>query len=152
MSGLDSRRWLKLKTRKLIGACGGLDEAARACAEGCRPYSVTQLSRCQLAGQPDFLPIDIVLCLEAYCGEAIVTGAMADARPSAVTAGDFRDELSDVVEDGAALIKRWRAMTADGRLSPVERAEMAAGLEALTEAVCEATAALAAIPDGGEVR
>ncbi|HWW11291.1 MAG TPA: hypothetical protein VN018_02160, partial [Brevundimonas sp.] len=96
-----SRRWLKLKTKRLIEACGGLKEASAACAEGSRPYSDKQLSRCQVVDAPDFLPIDIVLCLEAYCGEPIVTGAMAEARPAAVEAGELRDELSDVVEGGA---------------------------------------------------
>lgn len=147
MSGADPKRWLKLKTRRLIEACGGLDEASRACAEGCRPYSVKHLSRCQVPTAPDFLPIDIVLCLEAYCGEAIVTGAMAEARPSAVVAGDLRDELSDVVEGGAALISRWRAVMADNRLSPGERVEMRAGLDGLADEVRQAMTALEAAPE-----
>ena len=50
MMRADPNRWLKLKTRQLIAACGGLDEASRACAEGCRPYSIPHLSRCQVAG------------------------------------------------------------------------------------------------------
>lgn len=142
----DPRRWLKLKTRQLIEACGGLDEASRACAEGRRPYSVSHLSRCQVTGQPDFLPIDIVHCLEAYCGQPLVTGAMAEVRPSLIVAGDVRDELSDIVEGGAALLGRWRAIMADGRLEPDERAEMERGLDQLMEEVREAQAALAAAP------
>jgi hypothetical protein len=141
-----SNRWLKLKTKRLIAECGGLDEASRACAEGCRPYSVKQLSRCQVPTAPDFLPIDIVLCLEAYCGQPIVTGAMAEARPAAVDAGDLRDELSDVVEGGAALTSRWRSIMADDRVTPAERAEMEAGLERLAEEVRQAQAALKATP------
>lgn len=147
MSAADPKRWLKLKTRRLIEACGGLEEASRACGEGCRPYSVKHLSRCQVPTAPDFMPIDIVLCLEAYCGEPIVTGAMAEARPSAPVAGDLRDELSDVVEGGAALTSRWRAIMADNRLSSAERAEMAAGLESLAEEVRQAQAALDAAPE-----
>lgn len=141
MSG-TSNRWLKLKTRQLIAKCGGLDEASRACAEGCRTYSIPHLSRCQVAGGPDFLPIDIVLCLEAYCGEPIVTGAMAESRPSAVSGGDLRDELSDVVEGGAALMTRYRTIMADGRMDVRERGEMSAALEALIEEVRQAQAAL----------
>lgn len=142
MSRPDSSRWLKLKTRQLIAACGGLDEASRACAEGCRPYSIPHLSRCQVAGGPDFLPIDIVMCLEAYCGEPIVTRAMAEARPCVVTGGDLRDELSDVVEGGAALMTRYRAVMADGRMDAVERGEMSSLLDQLVEEVREAQAAL----------
>jgi hypothetical protein len=149
MTGADPKRWLKLKTRRLIEACGGLDEASRACAEGCRPYSVKHLSRCQVPTAPDFLPIDIVLCLEAYCGEPILTGAMAEARPSGNAAGDLRDELSDVVEGGAALISRWRAVTADNHVDRAERAEMREGLERLVEEARQTLAALDAVPGPG---
>lgn len=142
MTAAAQSRWLKLKTRQLIAKCGGLDEASRACAEGARPYSIPHLSRCQVAGGPDFLPIDIVQCLEAYCGEPIVTGAMAESRPSVVTGGDLRDELSDVVEGGAALMTRYRAIMADGRMDGRERTEMSAALEALIEEVRQAQAAL----------
>lgn len=147
MTAADPNRWLKLKTRKLIAACGGLDEASRVCREECRPYSVPHLSRCQVPTTPDYLPIDIVLCLEAYCGEAIVTGAMAEARPTSVVAGDLRDELSDVVEGGAALLARYRAIMADRRLDPAERAEMAAGLDSLIDEIRQAQTALAAAPE-----
>lgn len=146
MTRAEPNRWLKLKTRKLIDACGGLAEASRVCGVDCRPYSVPHLSRCQVTGAPDYLPIDIVLCLEAYCGEPIVTGAMAEARPSVVTGGDLRDELSDVVEGGAALMTRYRAMMADGRLDAVERADMSAALDTLIEEVRQAQAALSAVP------
>lgn len=147
MTGSDPKRWLKLKTRQLIDRCGGLEEASRACRETCRPYSVPHLSRCQVPTAPDYLPIDIVLCLEAYCGEPVITGAMAEARPSVVVAGDLRDELSDVVEGGAALTSKWRAMMADNRLTPAERSEMEAGLESLAEEVRQAQAALAQAPE-----
>lgn len=139
----DTHRWLKLKTRQLIRACGGLEEASRVCGEDCRAYSVSQLGRCQGADAPDFLPIDIVLCLEAYCGEPMVSAAMAEARPAGpAPAGDVRDELSDVVEGGAHLIRRWREIMADRRLSPSERMEMLIGLDALLSEVRQAQAAL----------
>ena len=147
MTAANPNRWLKLKTRRLIAACGGLDEASRVCREECRPYSVPHLSRCQVPTTPDYLPIDIVLCLEAYCGEAIVTGAMAEARPTSVVAGDLRDELSDVVEGGAALTSKWRAIMADNRVTATERSDMRAGLDALAEEVRQAQAALDAAPE-----
>lgn len=140
-------RWLKLKTKQLIKACGGLEEASRACAESCRPYSVPHLSRCQVATAPDYLPIDIVLCLEAYCGEPIVTGAMSEARPSAVVAGNLRDELSDVVEGGAALLGRYRVVMADRRLDARERADFSVALDDLVEEIRQAQAALIAEPE-----
>lgn len=139
----DPKRWLKLKTRRLIERCGGLEEASRACAEGCRPYSVKHLSRCQVVTAPDFLPIDIVLCLEAYCGEPIITGAMAEARPAVTECGDLRDELADLVEGSAGLLGRWRAALADGDVDAVERDGMRAGLEALRDELDQACQALA---------
>jgi hypothetical protein len=143
VSAADPKRWLKLKTRQLIDRCGGLDEASRACRETCRPYSVPHLSRCQVPTAPDFLPIDIVLCLEAYCGEPIITGAMSEARPSAVVAGELRDELADIVEGGAAAMARCRAAMADGHLDAGERADLATSLDNLAEEVRQAQAALA---------
>lgn len=141
MRAAPPARWLKLKTRQLIDRCGGLEEASRACRETCRPYSVAHLSRCQVPTAPDYLPIDIVLCLEAYCGEPIITRAMAEARPCAVAAGDVRDELSDVVEGGAALMARWRLAMADKILTRAEREEMAAGLDALEDELRQARSA-----------
>jgi hypothetical protein len=135
-------RWLKARTRTLIKACGGLEEASRACAESCRPYSTSHLSRCQTVGSPDYLPIDIVLCLEAYCGTPHVTSAMCEARPSAITAGDLRDELSDVVEGGAALLHRYRTAMVDGAINPQERAEFGEALDALIGEIREAKVAL----------
>lgn len=135
-------RWLKSRTRALIKACGGLDEASRACAETCRPYSTSQLGRCQTVGAPDFLPIDIVLCLEAYCGTPHVTSAMCEARPGAVIAGELRDELSDVVEGGAALLARYRSAMADGLIDAREQADFSQALDALVEEVRQAQAAL----------
>lgn len=142
----SSNRWLKLKTKQLIKACGGLDEASRACEESCRRYSVPHLSRCQNTAAPDYLPIDIVDCLEAYCGDPIITKAMCAARPNAVDAGDLRDELSDVVEGSAALLAHYRAAMADGRLDAAERADFNSALEALVEEVRQAQAAVNAAP------
>ena len=90
MTSQTPRLWLKHKTAQLILACGGLSETSRACGELARSYSVPHLSRCQNPNAPDYLPIDIVLCLEAYCGQPIVTAAMAEARPSAVIAYSLR--------------------------------------------------------------
>lgn len=116
------RNWLKLRTRLLITACGGLAEAEAACAAECRAYSVKQLSRCQNARAPDMMPIDIVLCLEAYCGKPLVSRAMADSRPSTGTAGELRDEASEVTETGAELQRHIREALADGDIDPQEAA------------------------------
>lgn len=143
----EPNRRLKMLTRKLIKACGGLDEASIACEAECRPYSIPHLSRAQNPAYPDYyLPADIIECLEAYAGQPIMTRPMAEARPSAVPVGDVRDELSDVTEGGAALLSRWRAIMADGRVTDAERGEMTGALIALREQVDEAVASVASAP------
>lgn len=144
-----SSLWLKAQTRKLIAACGGLEESSRACRDGCRNYSVQQLSRCQTPGAPDLLPIDIVACLESYCGEPHVSRAMFDARPAAVASGELREEAGDVIEAAGALFARIRAAQADGKVCRREAAEIAALLESLKTETREAEAALAAMVEGG---
>ena len=129
MSAFEPNRWLKLKTKLLIKACGGLEEASAACKESCREYSVPHLSRCQRPERPNFLPIDIVLCLESYCGLPIVTAAMAETRPAGEAVGSLRDETADVIERGGDLFKVVRAATADGQVDPREGAEIGAMLD-----------------------
>ncbi|RZJ19102.1 MAG: hypothetical protein EON91_02595 [Brevundimonas sp.] len=123
------RNWLKLKTRRLIDACGGLDAASAACAELCRPYSVKQLSRCQNPLAPDMLPLDIQWSLEEFCGQPIISRALVEARPDAATVGNLRDEASDVTELAARLQAGCREAMADDDVNPAE----AAALYALVE-------------------
>lgn len=145
-----STLWLKLKTRKLIDLCGGLDEASRACAELARPYSSKQLSRCQLPNDPNLLPIDIVAALEAYCGDPVVSRAMVEARPAATVPGDLRDEASEVTEQAAALQRRIReALSDDGEIDAREAAEIAEGVERGMDELRDVAAALAAIVGKG---
>lgn len=143
MSDNAPNRWLKLKTKLLLKACGGLEEASAACEASCRPYSVAHLSRCQRAETPDFLPIDIVLCLEAYCGQPIVTAAMAEVRPAGELVGCLRDEVADVIERGGDLSKAVRAAMADGQVDPREGAEIGVMLDAFFEELHQVREALA---------
>lgn len=143
MSAAQPNLWLKLKTRQLIKACGTLEEASRACEAECRPYSVPHLSRCQNAEQPDFLPIDIVMCLEAYCGQPIVTAAMAQARPAGDAVGCLRDEVTDFIERGGDLSRAVRAAFGDGVIDPREGAEIGLMLDGAFADLHQARQALA---------
>lgn len=148
MSAGEPNRWLKMLSRKLIKACGGLDEASAACEADCRPYSVPHLSRAQNPAYPAaYLPVDIVHCLEAYCGEPIVTRALAEARPAVAAVGDLRDEISDVTERSAAIQAKVRAALADGRVDGPERADLEAAFDAAEREMAEARAALRALSD-----
>lgn len=143
MSPREPNRWLKLKTRQLVKACGGLEEASNACEAACRPYSVPHLSRAQNASYPDcYLPIDIVHALEAYCGEPIVSAAMAESRPWGEPVGNVRDEMAEVIERGADIGRALREVMADGRIEPREEAELSVMLDALSADVSEVRAAL----------
>lgn len=142
MSAREPNRWLKLKTKSLIKACGGLEEASIACAETCRPYSVPQLSRCQNVNAPDYLPIDIVLCLEAYCGQPIVTQAMAERRPAETSVGCLRDEVSDFIERGGDISRAVRQAMDDGQVDAREGAEIRALIEQGRQDLDQAEAAL----------
>lgn len=140
---------LKLKFKQLVDRCGGLKEASEACSELARPYSVQHLSRCQTPNTPDFAPIDIVMALEEYCGENIVSAAMADCRPSERAApGDLRDESSEATEVTAMLQRHVREGMADGKLTPREAqgivAQAEQGIEHLRDVIDAANAIVGA--------
>lgn len=120
------RNWLKMKTRQLIDACGGLDLASEVCAAECRPYSVAQLSRCQNPNAPDLLPIDILDCLEGHCGKPVVSAAISNSKPRTGTVGELRDESSEVTEAAAELQRHIRTALADGEIDPAEASSLLA--------------------------
>lgn len=119
--------------RRLIAACGGLEEASRACTTGARPYSVTQLSRCQTAGSGCFLPSDIIACLEDYCGDAIFGRALVEARPSGVMIDCAMTEASETTEVAASFQSKVRRAVADGVVSLEEQIELEREADALFE-------------------
>jgi hypothetical protein len=111
---INARRLATL-TRQLILKGGGLDACSEACADMARPYSVAQLSRCQTPGSGCSLPIDIVACLEAHCGEPIVTRAICGQAPAG-PAGDLQDDSCQAVEDVVAIVA---AIRKSGQISPL---------------------------------
>lgn len=142
MSPEVRRSWLKLQTRLLIKAVGGLEVASAVCEAECRSYSVAQLSRCQTPTAPDMLPLDIVDCLESYCGQRIVSRALAST-VRAVSGGNLRDEASDVTEAAADLQKHVRiALADDGVISPQEAAELMQLVEKIASEAAEVKSAL----------
>lgn len=143
-----SDRLLALMTEKLIARCGGLSEASIACAELARPYSVTQLSRCQTVGSGCYLPIDIVAALERYCGEPVVSRALAD-RSTVDVAGARLADLACVFSEQASDVQRHlRKALADDRLSPREIKEGHRQIAEAREALDRTEAALTAADKG----
>ncbi len=130
-----NRLLLKAKFKALVKACGGLEAAVEACraaeeaGEG-RRFSPSQISRCQVPTAPDYAPIDLIMVLEAFCGEPIVSRALVEARPALATAGDIRDEASEATEAVAALQGAIRrALSGDSRIEPHEAREILDGIE-----------------------
>ena len=114
-----NERRLKLLTRELIQACGGLAEAAQASR-----YDVTRLSRCQTPSTPDFLAIDVVGKLEAYCGKAIISQALVDEQPDQLASADLLNEACEVNEAGGELQRVVRLAAQDGKITPREEDEI----------------------------
>lgn len=142
MSALTRRNWLKMKTRLLISACGGLELASEVCAAECRHYSVQQLSRCQNPNAPDLLPIDILDCLEAHCGKPIVSAAISNSKQRTGTVGELRDESSDVTETAAELQRHVRAALSDGEVDPSEAAHLLELVQSAKEHLADVEACL----------
>lgn len=97
-SPISARRHADL-ARRLIAACGGLEESASACRIG-----VSTLSTYQNPREAATMPADVVVDLEAYCGDAIYSRAMCEARPSEPVSGDALAETHDVVCAASALL------------------------------------------------
>lgn len=110
-----NERRLKLLTRDLITACGGLTEATAACR-----YDAPRLSRCQTVGSPDFLAIDVVATLEAYCGQPIISQALCGEIASKPATADLQTEACEVSEAGSDLQRIVRLASLDGKITPRE--------------------------------
>lgn len=118
-------RQIALLTQQLIKACGGLEEASDACGKIARNYSVQQLSRCQTPGSGCFLPADIIVALESYCGEPVMSRAFVEARPSASEARDLVKEACEASETVSDLQREIRLAASDGVITQAERDRLA---------------------------
>ena len=117
-----NRRQHATYARLLISRCGGLVEAAGL--PSCR-IGKSQLAECQSPELETYMPADVIVALEAHCGERIYSQAMFEASEDAVAARDLREEAGEAIEAVADLHKEVRLATRDGRLTPAERARLA---------------------------
>ena len=115
----QKRRWHATLARRLIVACGGLEEAATACR-----VQKSQLADYQSPHSDAFMPADVMSDLEAYCGEPLYSRALVEALPVASGSRGLGEEVCDVVESAADLQRRVRLALSDGEISPRERAEL----------------------------
>jgi hypothetical protein len=129
---------LKLLTRDLIDACGGLDLSAQATG-----LSVGQLSRCQNPNAPDFLNIKALYRLQRCAGRPIVSDALTKALSDPDTADVF-EEVLDVVQAAGNALDAARRAKGDGEVTANERREIDQALNKLEAELREARAANAA--------
>lgn len=96
----------------LIDACGGLEEAARACR-----VRKSALSSYQTPHDPSTMPADVMGDLERHCGRAIYSTVLFEAcRPAPVT-GCLKELAFDLAQESMDVVAAVREALADGRLS-----------------------------------
>ncbi len=118
---------IKAATRDLVRLCGGIERAAEVAM-----LSKSVIGRCQNAGDPDILSLPAVLALEAECGVAMVTTAMADlqgrrlsdADADPASAGRVFARNATVMRAASELMAVSAAAATDGRCTPAEAEQM----------------------------
>jgi len=143
---------LKAAQRDLISACGGIERAAEICA-----YSKSTVGRWNADG-PELMPLDAVMALEAECGRAEVTLAMAGlhglrlaGEPEAAGVNEcLMARHADTVTRAAELMTEGALAFSDAKVTPAEAARMDRAASALAAAVEEYRKTLASVrAEGG---
>lgn len=144
---------LKAAQRDLIAACGGIERAAEICA-----YGKSTVGRWNNQDSAELMPLDAVDALEAECGRAEVTLALAGLRglrlsgePAVSGANDcLMTRHAETVTRAAELMGEGAAAFSDARVTPAEAARMDRAASALAAAVEDYRKALAtARAEGG---
>ncbi len=101
---MNSRQHSRL-ARRLVEACGGIDEAS----DNCR-LKRSRLSDAQNPNVEAYLPADVIDRLEQYCGEPVYSRTLADSRPAAIAAGELLAEACGATELSAELQAQIRRL------------------------------------------
>lgn len=123
--------------RRLITACGGLEEAAAHCRVG-----RSNLSNYQNPDQSASMPADIIAELEEYCGEGIYSRALAEAAHGPAPSIDVFSDCVAVNSAVAKLLSDLHQLSADGRLCAKDRAALGSTIGLIEEQVEAVKAAL----------
>ncbi len=112
METAEGRRLrIKAATRDLVSACGGVERAASIV-----DMSKSEVSRWQSAGSmSSVIPVDAILALEAECGIAPVTAAMAAINGRAL--GDSAE--AGLAARGTLLARQAASMAAEAKVAQV---------------------------------
>lgn len=141
---MNARQHSRL-AQQLIAACGGLDEASAVCR-----VSRAVLSSHQNVHRPEcFMTADVIVDLEAYCGEPIYSRAMFETRPAEPVTGDALTETHQVVQAAAALLPLVADMITG---KPGARQAYEAAVAKLADEVNDVEAIAASDPSGAHLR
>lgn len=114
----------------LIDACGGLEEAARACR-----VRKSALSGYQTPHDASTMPADVMADLERHCGQAIYSAVLFDACQPAPVTGCLKELAFDLAQESMDVVATVREALSDGKLSNND-------LDAIAAAERDAEAAL----------
>jgi hypothetical protein len=129
---------IKSATRDLVKMCGGIERAGEIAM-----LSKTVMGRCQSAGDPDIISICAALALEAECGVAMVTTAMADLQGRRVIeasedpahAGRIFARNAEVMRAASELMAVGATAASDGKVTPAEAEQMDRAAAALDQTI-----------------
>lgn len=144
---------LKTRTRKLIEKAGGAEEAAGRTRV--RPSALYNYGN---VNNPDhFMPVDVILDLEADTGEPIVSAYLAKITGhvlipvvARVGDGELARDLARIGKETADLFARVASDMADGKVSREEAAATITEVDEAIQALSSFRARLSLIDQGGE--
>jgi hypothetical protein len=136
---------LKAATAQLLYKVGGPEAASLVCRASVQVlYEYMSINRVDRV-----IPVDVVLQLEAYAGEPIVTGALARlqgrtlATPDAAAVPAIGRSVAALVRHAGEVGAQYLDASADGRIDPGERAALMQQAEKAAAALQDVVAALA---------
>lgn len=143
---------LKAAQRDLIKMVGGIERAAEITS-----ISKSHVGRWNNATDPDLMPINAALLLEAECGVPLITSVMAElngrrlADPDAAqgNSGCVLSRHAEAVRQAAELMATGAAAFADGKLTPTEAQDMDRAASTMERGLAELRKALAGARGGG---
>jgi hypothetical protein len=143
---------LKAAQRDLIARAGGIERAAEIAS-----VSKSQMGRFNNAGDPELMPLTVVLMLEQECAAPLVTGVMAELNGRRLAdPGDTAEAANacimashaEVVVQAGELMAKGAMAFADGRLTPTEAAGIDRQAAALERSVSDLRKAAASARSG----
>lgn len=105
--------------RRLVRACGTLEEAADACR-----LQKSRLQEFTDATTGALMPVDVIAALQEHCGRPIYSEALTARLPPAASCAGAGEEACFFTEAAAQLQAEIRRALADGRLCEREKREL----------------------------